>query len=411
MAEIMVNPAGLQGASDEYRSIVGTLNNIRSEISGVKSGLGFQLPARAQIERSLDGISESVERFSRSATSMSSAILSIQRAYASTEDKLSGANVSPHGINPGAFGAVAGGIIGAWTSAGRDALGWLNGKGNSGGAAGGTSFWDNVKSAFGNVVQAGKDCFSWIKDSYSNKGIVYTIAQYGKAAAKVIGGVSAVALSIGTIIGTAGGSTPLAVASIAYGINDIVSGAKDVFDISSNLADGKTAEIEENNLLKDGAGFIVGGVGGAIGEVFGNGEIGREIGERIGAGAYDVGKIATSVYNISTGIDKLKQATPTNWSGVASEAKTTVKGSWDIFARTDYSITNLKSEVAYQAKLLSYEIPHTVNAYKNVSSTTALITNIFGEPKDMIKDVIMGNKPEPGGIIGKGTSFVRDVAM
>lgn len=105
MAEISVKVASLGHVSTEYRSICSTLDRISSEIRGVKSGLGFDLPTRAQIERSLDGIGASITRSSRSARSMENALRSIQSTYLNTENKLSGVSVNPKGVDGGSSSA------------------------------------------------------------------------------------------------------------------------------------------------------------------------------------------------------------------------------------------------------------------------------------------------------------------
>ncbi len=298
MADIMVNPSGLQRISEEYRSIVGTLSNIRSEIGSVKSGLGFQLPSRAQIERSLDGIGESIERFSRSANSMSSALTSIQRAYTNTEERLSGVSVSGQGIDSGNFNFedffkhfpnLPGGIL-------PGGFGWVIGVLNNFDINGEASFWDKVKEAYGNVVQAGRDCVSWVKEkfdeaieSYKNKGTVYKWVQYGKAALKVGSGIVKMAGALATIFGTAGGSIPLAWTTLLSGGNDIINGLADMTYVHYEMYD----DIGTTNALKQ----ALQSGGGYVGEFLGN----REAGELLGNTLY-TGFEAVTFLN---GVDKM----------------------------------------------------------------------------------------------------------
>lgn len=135
---------------------------------------------------------------------------------------------------------------------------------------------DFLDDAYGNVVKTTKECVSWVKDSYSNKGIVYDTLQYGKAALKVGKGVVKIVGAVGTIFGTAGGSIPLATLAIISAGNDIINGFNDAAYIYTDQYD----MVGESNYLKE---KVVEG-GSQLGEMLGNKEAGEFAGEFIYTG-------------------------------------------------------------------------------------------------------------------------------
>lgn len=437
MALIKLTASELEGVKSQISKMSSKASDCANRTASVRNNLDMEISAKRNIEERLDNIKRDLTKHSESLKSYANVLNDVINEFV-REDSNGNVLQLPDWAVPigAAAGVIAGGIginIPAHTgemynwqvqqqleklknatkiftdsSLEKEETGFWGNLWNKGKEAV-ESIGDKAKELYGNVVQTTKDCVSWVKESYDEKGIVYTVAQYGKTAVKVAGGVAAVGLSLATLVGTAGGSAPLAAASLAYGINDIVSGVKDAVDITSNLKEGGTAEFEENNLMKDGMEFIVGGAGGAIGEVLGNAELGEEIGEKIGAGLYDTGKIATTIYNISTGIDKIKQATDFNLSGIGSELDDAAKGSWDIFTKVEFdSIWNLKSDLAYQAKLLSYEIPNTMNAINNVSLINSLASSVIGEPAKIVEGLLKGETLEAGGVIGQVKDLITE---
>ena len=232
----------------------------------------------------------------------------------------------------------------------------------------------SLKKTYGNVVQKGKDCISWVKKSYQDRGIVYTAIQYGKAAGKVVGGCAAIA----AVIASGGALAPLVT---VYGINDIMSGAIDIANIHNSVKNGGTAEIDEANLLKEGMGIVGGAAGGAVGKIVGNEDLGREVGEKMGSVLYTTGDVVSKVYTLETTFDKIHQAKDFNFGGIASESKNTMSGLWDLATKTD--IKNLK----YEYQLFKYQIPNTVNAVNNLSLIGDLASTLTGGYKDVMNSV------------------------
>lgn len=229
----------------------------------------------------------------------------------------------------------------------------------------------SLKKKYGNVVQKGKDCISWVKKSYQDRGIVYTAIQYGKAAGKVVGGCAALA----AVVASGGALAPLVT---VYGINDIMSGAIDIANIHNSVKNGGTAEIDEANLLKEGMEIVGGAAGGAVGKIVGNEDLGKEVGEKMGSIMYTTGDVVSKVYTLETTFDKIHQAKDFNFGGIASESKNTMSGLWDLATKTD--IKNLK----YEYQLFKYQIPNTVNAVNNLSLIGDLASTLTGGYKDIM---------------------------
>lgn len=229
----------------------------------------------------------------------------------------------------------------------------------------------SLKKKYGNVVQKGKDCISWVKKNYQDRGIVYTAIQYGKAAGKVVGGCAALA----AVVASGGALAPLVT---VYGINDIMSGAIDIANIHNSVKNGGTAEIDEANLLKEGMEIVGGAAGGAVGKIVGNEDLGKEVGEKMGSIMYTTGDVVSKVYTLETTFDKIHQAKDFNFGGIASESKNTMSGLWDLATKTD--IKNLK----YEYQLFKYQIPNTVNAVNNLSLIGDLASTLTGGYKDIM---------------------------
>ena len=262
----------------------------------------------------------------------------------------------------------------------------------------------DIKETYGNAVKVGKECVSWIKQNYENRGITYTITQYTKAFGKVAAGAAMLAATVAT-----GGF--MAGLTGVYGVDSLLSGLVDIGKITYNISEGKTAEIEETELLKDGSKFIIGGFGGAVGEALGNAELGEKIGEKIASVVYDGGKIVSSIYTISTGWDHIKQVDDFNLSGIAGEAKTAVKNYYDLLTKVEFNSLNpvkLIGDVKYQAALIGHQIPNITNAVGNLSLIGDLAGNVIAKPTSVIKNIISGKDIEIGGVIGEIKDSIED---
>ncbi len=443
MALIKLTASELEGVKSQISKMSSKASDCANRTASVRNNLDMEISAKRNIEERLDNIKRDLTKHSESLKSYANVLNDVINEFV-REDSTSNGLKLPNMIIPaGIAGAVVGGLVFGNVSTAQG-YSWLIQQEldkiknvtkiftDSSVEKEETSFWgslwnkgkeavesigDKAKEAYGNVVQATKDCVSWVKEKYDEKGAFYTAVQYGKAAVKVAAGVGAIVVSAGAIAASGGAASPLAVASIAYGINDIASGVKDAIDITTDVKSGGAGDIEENNLMKDGMEFIVGGAGGAIGEVLGNAELGEEIGEKIGAVAYDAGKIATTIYNISTGWDQIHQAQDFNLQGMADEVGDAAKHGWDLATKVEFNslsdvvkidlsspfssgILKMGDGLSYQLNLIGHQLPNTVNAIQNISLINTFANNVVGNPVEIIEGLFTNDIPEPGGIVG-----------
>lgn len=214
------------------------------------------------------------------------------------------------------------------------------------------------------VVKKASQIVSSVAQNYYEKGWIYKTVQYGKAVVKVASGVAKVAAGVGSMIGSGGLSTPVAVLSIISGCNDIYNG----------IMDGKATYTEQydqigKNLLKD----TLVKSGGEIGEYFGS----KKTGEIIGAVTYYGADLIPSIASFQLSVDKLKQADPTNLPQLWKEAKQI--GQFDVgkIMTTDIDV------LRYEIKLASYEFSATTNFIQNMIT----IKDVAGDAADVIEGV------------------------
>lgn len=440
MALIKLTASELENVHSQISKMSSKASDCANRVSSVRNSLDMEISAKRNIEERLDNIKRDLTKHSDSLKSYANVLNDVINEFVKTDS--SGSILQSvtsitdwmNGVIAGGAigGAIAGGIYGGipmshtggmynWqtqqqlekirnaaatcadSSLEKEETGFWGSLWNKGKEAV-ERIGDKAKEAYGNVVQATKDCVSWVKDNYENKGVTYTIAQYAKAFGKVAAGGAMLAATVATA-GTMSGITGV------YGVDSLVNGIVDIGKITYNVSQGETAEIEETQLLKDGMEFIVGGAGGAIGEALGNAELGEEIGEKIASIAYDGGKIASSIYSISTGWDKIQQAGDFNLSGMAGEAKTAVKDYYELFTKVEFNSLNpvkLIGDIKYQAALIGHEIPNITSALGNFSLIGDLSGDIIAKPVDVIKDLISGNDIEIGGIVGQVKDLVTE---
>ncbi len=442
MALIKITASELENVHSQISRMSEKASDCVSSVASVKNNLDMEVSAKRNIEEKLESIKRDLGKHSEMLKSYANVLNDVVNEFVSTDSngKAIPVNWGPITV-PGIISGIGIGAIGhtggmynwglqqdlAKISNVASLFGVQSAKTTE------TSFFDKlwdkskkavnavgdkVKETYGNVVQATKDCVSWVKEKYDEKGTFYTAVQYGKAVAKIAGGVGAVILATGATAATGGLAGSLTVASGLYGVNDIASGIKDIVDIKKDVDSGGAGDIEENNLLKDGTEFIAGGVGGAIGEVLGDAELGEEIGEKIGSVAYDTGRIATTIYNISTGWDKIQQAKDFNLQGIASEFDDAAKGGWDLATKVEFNslsdivkvdlsspltsnILKMGEGLKYQITMLGKELPNTVNAIQNFSLINTLANNVVGNPVEIIEGLFTNDIPQPSGIVGQ----------
>lgn len=169
--------------------------------------------------------------------------------------------------------------------------------------------WDFVKDTAGKVKDNFVTAYNYLKNSYNEHGWVYDVVQYGKAAIKIVGGVATIVTSVASTLATGGLSTPAAVVSVIYGLNEITNGVADIVNVASDNYD----KVGEVDLLKT----VLGEAGGAVGELLGNEDVGRAIGE----GVYNVGKIYVAAANIKVAVDKINGSKTVDFGDAWDSAK------------------------------------------------------------------------------------------
>lgn len=392
MALIKLTLSEMSNVKSQISSLAERTESNGTAVARIASNLDMEVKARQNIEEQLQKIKNDLNKQSQKLTAYSNVLNDVMNQFVSADSKKK-TNIDAVSFEKNAT-VLAAGMVGAmlkntlngWVlkerldkvnkNAGKNTttkktdvsnlkkfVNWSKNKAKK--AA------KSLKKKYGNVVQKGKDCISWVKKSYQDRGIVYTAIQYGKAAGKVVGGCAALA----AVVASGGALAPLVT---VYGINDIMSGAIDIANIHNSIKNGGTAEIDEANLLKEGMEIVGGAAGGAVGKIVGNEDLGKEVGEKMGSIMYTTGDVVSKVYTLETTFDKIHQAKDFNFGGIASESKNTMGGLWDLATKTD--IKNLK----YEYQLFKYQIPNTVNAVNNLSLIGDLASTLTGGYKDIM---------------------------
>ena len=392
MALIKLTLSEMSNVKSQISSLAERTESNGTAVARIASNLDMEVKARQNIEEQLQKIKNDLNKQSQKLTAYSNVLNDVMNQFVSADSKKK-TNIDAVSFEKNAT-VLAAGMVGTmlkntlngWVlkerldkvnkNAGKNTttkktdvsnlkkfVNWSKNKAKK--AA------KSLKKKYGNVVQKGKDCISWVKKSYQDRGIVYTAIQYGKAAGKVVGGCAALA----AVVASGGALAPLVT---VYGINDIMSGAIDIANIHNSVKNGGTAEIDEANLLKEGMEIVGGAAGGAVGKIVGNEDLGKEVGEKMGSIMYTTGDVVSKVYTLETTFDKIHQAKDFNFGGIASESNNTMSGLWDLATKTD--IKNLK----YEYQLFKYQIPNTVNAVNNLSLIGDLASTLTGGYKDIM---------------------------
>lgn len=392
MALIKLTLSEMSNVKSQISSLAERTESNGTAVARIASNLDMEVKARQNIEEQLQKIKNDLNKQSQKLTAYSNVLNDVMNQFVSADSKKK-TNIDAVSFEKNAT-VLAAGMVGTmlkntlngWVlkerldkvnkNAGKNTttkktdvsnlkkfVNWSKNKAKK--AA------KSLKKKYGNVVQKGKDCISWVKKSYQDRGIVYTAIQYEKAAGKVVGGCAALA----AVVASGGALAPLVT---VYGINDIMSGAIDIANIHNSVKNGGTAEIDEANLLKEGMEIVGGAAGGAVGKIVGNEDLGKEVGEKMGSIMYTTGDVVSKVYTLETTFDKIHQAKDFNFGGIASESKNTMSGLWDLATKTD--IKNLK----YEYQLFKYQIPNTVNAVNNLSLIGDLASTLTGGYKDIM---------------------------
>jgi hypothetical protein len=174
------------------------------------------------------------------------------------------------------------------------------------------SVWDKLKVGYNAVASDAKKTYSKMKKAISPGGSLYKEFQIGKAVFGIAVGTATVIASVGGAIVSGGATSPLAIMTAIYGVNEIISGTSDLV----NAIQGDNKNLGKVNVLKS----LISGTGGKIGGVFGNKEEGKEIGQ----GLYYAGSLTTVVVGAWGGAKNLKNVHNFKGSGFGREIKNLV---------------------------------------------------------------------------------------
>lgn len=217
------------------------------------------------------------------------------------------------------------------------------------------------------VVKYTYDSINCIYKAFQPGGALYEVGLYLGAAYKVVTGAIKILGFVATVFGTAGGSTPLAIMGIIYGINDISNALTDFAYIGTQQYD----EVGKHDWLKD----RMQEGGGMIGKALGN----EQLGESIGTAFYHGGNLVASIYAIDKSVNAITQSS--SWTNTAAsdffrEIKTLPGNLWEL------GKVNL-GDLAYQFKLFTYEAPQVIRFLGEIGKVKALYSSIKGFESDL----------------------------
>lgn len=298
MAMIKLTLSEIGNVKSQISSLAERTESNGAAVARIASNLDMEVKAKQNIEERLQKIKNDLNKQSQKLTAYSNVLNDVMNQFVSADSKKKN-NISSVTFNAAKGAAIAGGIAG--TANACNAASWLaKEKLEKINKAAGTNTtakktnvsnlkkfvnWGkkkakkvakSVKKTYGNVVKAGKNCASKVGKEINKVKNWYVenkeeINAYGKAAWKIGKGVIKITGAVAVLVGTAGGSAPLAIMDIITAGNDIINGTIDVAYAYNEQYDmvGKT------NFLKD---KLVEN-GGVIGEQFGNKELGEQFGD------------------------------------------------------------------------------------------------------------------------------------
>lgn len=208
---------------------------------------------------------------------------------------------------------------------------------------------DVVHTGYNELSRFAKNVTADLVESYYSHGTVYEVVQYGKALLTAAKGVAKIATGVGSVLGSGGLSTPVAILTIISGCNDVYNSIMDAAYVHTEQYD-----MVGHNALKE---TVVDGWS-KIGEAMGN----ERVGEIIGYTTYYGIDIVTSLATLETSMDKIKQLESTNFGKLGTEMKE--------IAGLDVSkiFTTDINTLRYQTKLASYTFGETANFVSNAGA-------------------------------------------
>ena len=176
---------------------------------------------------------------------------------------------------------------------------------------------DGIRAGYGAIVRNLKDCKAYWVDNWNNKGWLYKAVKATGAVLSIVGSAAVITSAIGAAVAS-GAGIPIAVAALVgiYSGNSILNSAVDLY----NIFGGDINRVGQTNLLKSGAKWVFGGLGGLVGY--------REAGEKVGEIVYTVGSVASTVLTLRQLVGKVIQTDSLELGNSVQSAASAIKQAW-----------------------------------------------------------------------------------
>ena len=328
MSNFYVKSSQLKNSAGNIGQVQRSVRLISSDVQSVIKSLDKSRSTYAEIARNLDIDWQNIQRTENTLGKMKAGAERIAVYYQTTENEITGHKSK----------------AGAKTGAAK--------KGNTGAIAG---VWDRFnkmykhrvdreKAMYEGLAKGMKDTFAWWSDH--KKQVIET----GKAVATIAGSAVSIAALWGIGGLTAGAATPVAALGTIYAGDAILNSLHDIADIwgGNEGYAGKHHALQD--AIKEG--------GSELGKMVGN----EKLGETLGNGVYYGGKTITTIAEIGQLAGDIHEAPDLvrEVPQTFGEVRQGFGGMIDIVTHTP--ITQLK----YDLKLLSYEVPHTAKVIHDV---------------------------------------------
>lgn len=360
MQEFAVKSASLNNAKHDLDRIAVSLNRYASQVSSVKSRMSYQIKSKSGIDRTLSAVTTNLSGCSSKMQVMSEKLSYAREHYSSTEVELCG---------------VAGVKIGSASKKGNVSKTDKNNDSQNGIG----DFFSGIGKAVRKKASDIKKKVTGAVDStvtflYDNKD---KIISYGKAVVKGVGGITKIAIGLGSIFASGGLSTPAAVLTCVSGINDLINAGYDIGATYNEDYD----KVGSFNAMKDGLSWL----GGEAGKAFGN----EELGSNIGKGVYYASELYVGVANLKNAWDKVKQLDKVKFADLGKELKDLGNTKVDVWKVLNTDVSQLKLDfllakgyyknITESVKNIDTVVSFMGKAAKVVKNTNKIYSSVSGK--------------------------------
>lgn len=257
--ELSVNPSELKKSATGLKSIHGQLKSAATMVQQVQKSLDTSMESYEIVSRKLQDSSRSLIKISTKTSKMQTGIAQIADQYIKVENDLSGRR--PTATKATYSSASAGASVGINVLKANNAAKKIN-VGVAKASKTSKSIWSKLKS-----------------NPYVQAGLAFM---------KIIGAITAMLAAWASVLGSSGGSIPLAVIATVYGVDTIINAWNDLKDIKNGNMDHVGKNQKLNNMMK--------GAGRDLGNLLGCPESGTKFGDIV----YDILGLTTTVNKLST---------------------------------------------------------------------------------------------------------------